>query len=43
MAKNSQETRIRELHESEHSSDAVEGLVKRAVNRRKAWDKAQKE
>ena len=43
MAKNSQEIRIRELHESEHSSDAVEGLVKRAVNRRKAWDKAQKE
>ena len=43
MAKNNQETRIKTLHESEHSSDTVEGLVKRAVNRRKAWDKARKE
>ena len=43
MSKNSQAVRIRELHESEHSSDQIEGLVKRAVNRRKAWDRAQKE
>lgn len=43
MSKNNQLTRIRTMHESEHDTGIVDGLVKRAVNRRRQWDKAQKD
>ncbi len=43
MAKNNQVTRIKAMHGSEHNSGIVDGLVKRAVNRQRTWEKAQKD